>query len=76
MKNVELEKDIIKICHLDRISIMKKFPSGKLISASFNIIKIWNNDLELLYTIEIPFQICISYISIKNRRFKSTNKRS
>ncbi len=66
MKNVELEKDIIKICHLDRISIMKKFPSGKLISASFNIIKIWNNNLELLYTIEIPFQICISYISIEN----------
>ena len=53
MNNIKLEEGFIYLSHDDRITIMKKFPSGNLISASFNIIKIWDNQLELIDTISI-----------------------
>ena len=66
MNNIKLEESFIYLAHDDRIVIMKKFPSGKLISASCNIIKIWDNRLELIYTIEIKKSNYIADISIEN----------
>ena len=66
MNNIKLEEGFIYLSHDDRIPIMKKFPSGKLISISFNTIKIWDNQLQLIYTINIKKNIYISDISIEN----------
>ena len=66
MNNIKLEEGFIYLSHDDRITIMKKFPSGNLISASFNIIKIWDNQLELIDSISIKKNIYIGDISIEN----------
>ena len=66
MNNIKLEESFIYLAHDDRIIIMKKFPSGKLVSVSCNIIKIWDNRLELIYTIEIKKSNYIADISIEN----------
>ncbi len=62
LKNINCKK-----IHNDQINLIKKFPSGKLISTSNdNSIKIFNENLDLIQNIKNAHEDWITYLNIKD----------
>ena len=67
-------KEIKKLDHIDKVYKMSIFPSGKLISVSYDwIIKIWNTDFALIQKISNSHDNLIIFcVSIKDENNFST----